>query len=163
MYEEFSNISAPVSVSGNSKLNLNPDAAAESWIDGLIATGAEVLATYEHPRFADFAAVTSKASGIGRVTLVGCVPNLSLASSIISWASPVAASNELVEGAQLPVYVASGATTKGKRVSFAFNWGWQPQELTLAVKALDPISGESLEAGKKILLTGWSTRILVSQ
>ncbi len=163
MYEEFSNISAPVPVSGNSKLNLNPDAAAESWIDGLIATGAEVLATYEHPRFADFAAVTSKASGIGRVTLVGCVPNLSLASSIISWASPVAASNELVEGAQLPVYVASGATTKGKRVSFAFNWGWQPQELTLAVKALDPISGESLEAGKKILLTGWSTRILVSQ
>jgi beta-galactosidase len=158
-YEEFSNIDGDIPVvSSGQVLSLGADASARLWIDGLIADDAEVLARYVHPRFGDFPAVTSRTVGQGRVTVVGCVPGPVLARDIVRWAASPGRAGELAGGTDLPVTVGSGALPGGGRVWFVFNWGWQPQAITLAITVTDTVTEDTLPAGTHISLAAWSTR-----
>ncbi|HMR50142.1 MAG TPA: beta-galactosidase [Arachnia sp.] len=152
-YEEFSTLEREVGVRTE-----DGDAAGAGtlWADGLIPHDATVLARYAHPRFGDFAAVTTRASGAGRVTVVGTVPDATLASWVCAQALelPPAA----VE-ASSPVTVASG-TAGGARYWFVFNWGWEPQRVRVAVPLADARTGDDLPAGAELELGPWDVRIL---
>ncbi|MGX9901048.1 beta-galactosidase [Arthrobacter sp. SA17] len=92
-YEEFSNLERKVTVTGaGGELQIDGASYARLWVDGLILQGARSLASYEHPRFGDFPAVTTQSHGSGRITVVGCVPSPDLAKSIVRWAVPDASS-----------------------------------------------------------------------
>jgi len=163
-YEEFSNLEQDVPVSSTSgDLRVDANAAARLWIDGLLVDDADVLARYDHPRFADFAAVTSRAVDRGRVTVVGCVPGPALASGIIRWAVPSECARGLADEMALPVTAASGSLPDGRRAWFVFNWGWQPRSLTLTGTVTDTVTGALLATGTEVSLTAWSTRTFLSQ
>ncbi|GAA1964231.1 beta-galactosidase [Agromyces allii] len=163
-YDEYSNLEQEVAVVATSDdLHLDGTAAARLWIDGLIADDADVLARYVHPRFGDFPAVTSHAVGDGRVTVVGCVPSPALASGVIRWAVPEATSHELAGETAGPVSVTSGTLPDGRRAWFAFNWGWEPQNLVLAASVADTVTGAQLQAGTDVSLAAWSTRTFLSR
>jgi beta-galactosidase len=163
-YEEYSNLEAEVAVvQASGTLPLGADAAARLWIDGLIADGSEVLARYDHPRFRDFPAVTSRAVGGGRVTVVGCVPAPGLAAGIVRWAVPRGHAQELAGDTALPVTVSSGALPDGRRAWFVFNWGWEPRAITLAAAVADTVTGELLATGTDVSLAAWSTRTFLSR
>ena len=161
-YDEYSNLEASIPVLGTDQLRTDA-AAAELWIDGLIAEGADVLANYEHPRFGDFPAVTTHRFGAGRITVVGTVPSPELAAHIAGWIAPRAIASELVGSASLPVTVSSGTLPDGGRAWFVFNWGWPRQEVTLSTPVTDLVTGGPLEAGTALSLDGWSTRAFVSR
>ena len=60
-YDEFSNLMEPVDVTAEpDTLVLPSDAAATRWIDGLQPEGATVLATYRHPHFGRWPAITTQ-------------------------------------------------------------------------------------------------------
>jgi beta-galactosidase len=161
-YEEYSNLEADVPVVWvTDNLGLDGPATARLWIDGLIPDDAQVLARYDHPRFGDFPAVTSRAVDGGRVTLVGCVPGPDLVGGLLRWAAPAAHANGLAGATALPVTVASGSLPEGRRVWFVFNWGWEPQTITLATPVADAVTGASLQAGANVSLAAWSTRTLI--
>ncbi|WP_241992350.1 beta-galactosidase [Cryobacterium lactosi] len=163
-YDEYSNLEQDVPVvSTSDELRLGAGAVARLWIDGLIADDAEVLARYVHPRFGDFPAVTSRAVDDGRVTVVGCVPGPTLASGLVSWAAAAGHGHELAGDTAEPVTVASGALPGGRRAWFVFNWGWEPQALTLAVTVSDTVTGAVLQTGTEVSLTAWSSRTFLSQ
>ncbi|MBT2538990.1 beta-galactosidase [Arthrobacter sp. ISL-69] len=163
-YEEFSNLDVPVRViSAPDGLDLDETASAEAWIDGLQLDGADVLAQYDHPRFGDFPAVTTKQQGHGRVTMVGSVPSTGLARGIFRWAAPSPVADQLAEDIRLPVYASSGRVADGRRAWFIFNWGWDKQEITLSLPVLDAASGTSYEAGTNLSLGAWSTRTFLSR
>ena len=163
-YEEYSNLEGDVAVvQASDTLPLGADAAARLWIDGLIADDSEVLARYDHPRFRDFPAVTSRAVSGGRVTVVGCVPGPALAAGIIRWAAPLGHAQELAGDTALPVTVASGVLPDGRRAWFVFNWGWEPQAITLAATVADTVTGELLVTGTDVSLAAWSTRTFLSR
>ncbi|MDQ0894918.1 beta-galactosidase [Agromyces ramosus] len=162
-YEEYSNLDDEVAVvSESDELHLD-GAAARLWIDGLIADDADVLARYEHPRFGDFPAVTSHAVGDGRVTVLGCVPNRALAGGIVRWAAGEGPGHELAGETASPVSVASGSLPGRRRVWFVFNWGWEPQVITIAADIADTVTGERLQTGTDVSLPAWSARTFVSQ
>ena len=162
-YEEFSNLRHDVPVTANGPLAASDDAVARLWVDGLISTGAEALATYDHPRFSDFPAVTTNPHGSGRITVVGTVPSPGLAADLVRWAVPSPIGNAIAPGRALPVTVASGSLPDGRRAWFVFNWGWEPQAITLAASVADPVSGATLETGTDVSLPAWSTRTFVSE
>jgi len=171
-YEEYSNLDADVRVVGEPGQLQLEGAAARLWIDGLIVDDsddgddsghAEVLARYEHPRFGAFPAVTSHAVDDGRVTVVGCVPNRALAGGIVAWAAGQGPGHELAGETASPVTVASGTLPDGRRAWFVFNWGWEPQAITLAAPVADTVSGEPLQTGTDVSLPAWSARTFVSQ
>ncbi|MET0954896.1 MAG: beta-galactosidase trimerization domain-containing protein, partial [Cryobacterium sp.] len=163
-YEEYSNLEHDVPVrAAPGGLSISPGAAARLWIDGLLADDAEVLARYDHPRFRDFPAVTSREAGTGRVSVVGCVPAPAFAADIIRWAVPAGHGRELAGDTALPVTVASGSLPDGRRAWFVFNWGWEPQAITLAATVSDTVTGTILAAGTDVSLAAWSTRTFLSQ
>ena len=163
-YAEYSNLEDDVAVVATSAdLRLDATAAAGRWIDGLIVDDAVVLARYAHPRFGDFPAVTSKTMAGGRVTVVGCVPNPAFASGIIRWAAATGHAQELVGETAAPVTVASGRLPDGRRVWFIFNWGWNPQAITLAATVADTVTGAVLQTGTAVSLAAWSTQTFISQ
>lgn len=161
-YEEFSNLQRPVGVRGTGDLTVTEGATAHAWADGLLPTDAETLVTYEHPRFGDFAAVTTRGHGAGRITVVGTVPSPTLAADLVRWAVPERVGSGILRDAVSPVTVSSGTLPDGRRAWFVFNWGWEPQRVELATDAVDAVSGHDLAAADHLDLPAWSTRCLFS-
>jgi beta-galactosidase len=164
-YEEYSNLEQEVAVTGpdDGAFELDDASHAQLWLDGLILQGAEALASYKHPRFGDFPAVTTRPHGDGRVTVVGCVPSPGLAGSIVRWASPDGLASQLVGAVERPLTVSSGVLPDGRRVWFLFNWGWGAHDVTLSHPVTDTLTGTAYEAGTKLSLGQWSTRTFVSR
>jgi beta-galactosidase len=123
-YEEFSNLEQPLVVRSTGALALSDGATGRLWADGLITEGAEVLARYEHPRFGDFAAVTTHGHGAGRITTVGCVPDAVLAADLIRYAAPRPVSADLV--ADLDLGDACGSRSRGAGRSRRSPWPVRP-------------------------------------
>ncbi|WP_062521783.1 beta-galactosidase [Demequina silvatica] len=160
-YDEFSNLDAPVPVTGEA-LSLPEGATAELWIDGLTPMDAQVLATYDHPRFSDFAAVTRADRGAGAVTTVGCVPSRQLAAAVVRSAWGEARGALLVDPPEA-VTASSGTLPDGRRVWFVFNWGWNPATVALARPVADPIACVAYAAGDHLDLAAWASLVLVAE
>ncbi|MEN2736438.1 beta-galactosidase [Microbacterium sp. X-17] len=159
-YEEYSNLESPVPVESLAG-DLADGSAATFWIDGLRPTGARALATYDHPRFKDFAASTTNAHGAGRITVVGTVPDAAYASSIAAAAIESTRTSPFgLTG--LPVTVSSG-TAAGRRYWFIFNWSWEPQTVALSASLTDATSGTALRDGATIELAAWDVRVFHSE
>ncbi len=118
-YDEYSTLDVPVGVDGTTF----GGGQAEGWADALVADGADVVATYASGIYAGQPAVTSREHGAGRVTYVGTLPDLALATSILRWAVPTTSASEWRLDA--PVTVTSGSSTVG-RVWFVSNWSPEP-------------------------------------
>lgn len=156
-YEEFSNLESPLSVDGLGDLALDPAAAAEKWVDGLVPSHARALAQYRHPWFGTFPAVTSAVHGAGSITVVGTIPDRSLATGILEHVLPDRAPSP-VDAEADAVTITSG-TAGGARFWFIFNWGWSAQRISLAEQVQDALTGASLEAGTVLELGPWDVRV----
>jgi beta-galactosidase len=161
-YDEFSNLREPVEVAGEpDTLALPPDAAATRWIDGLQPEGATVLATYRHPHFGRWPAVTTHAYGRGRITYVGTVPNPSFARALMCWAA--AGRHTAWTGLPDTVTCTSATTADGRRVRFLHNWSWDRGAVTAPADCRDALTGKHLPAGHEIELTEWDVRVLIEE
>lgn len=152
-YEEFSNVDTPVAIASS----FQTSGAALKWIDGLVATRSFVTATYEHPRFQDFAAITEAAWGEGKISVVGTVPDRVLARSLAK-SLLTQRDGEPFSGLPATVTVSSGVSGDGTRFWFVFNWSWQQQTLEVTSELLDAVSGETLS--DKLSLAAWDVRVV---
>lgn len=148
-YDEFSNLSAPVAVSGALAGHV------EGLLEGLVATDAEPIAAYDHPHFGRWAAGTTKEVGAGRITYLGAFPSLDLAESLGRWLDaghPWA--DRIVPG---QVYVHGARNRAGERLWFVHNFGWDGHSLTPSMPVVDVLTGAPAAS---VDLAGWDVRIL---
>ncbi|MGW3035311.1 beta-galactosidase [Streptomyces sp. NPDC001178] len=162
-YDEFSNLAGPVPVRGadGGPLEVPAGATATHWVEGLTPVDAEALASYEHPHFGRWPAVTTRAHGAGRVTCVGTVPGRDLARSLAAWMAP-----ETRGGwRDLPgtVTVTTGTSPDGRHVHVVHNWSWQPTRVPSPVNLSDVLSGDDVPAGAEVDLGPWDVRVLVAE
>ena len=167
-YDEFSNLDEPVPVHGSAAFPLDEGAAATAWAECLVADGADVLATYDHPHLGAWAAVTTRAYGAGRVTVVGTVPDLTLARSLARWLVPT----PLAGWSDLPPSVTVHSSTRpdGARVHVVHNWSWEATVVTVPTD-LDVIAaphGSSptptrFTAGDTVTLGAWDVFVAVAR
>jgi beta-galactosidase len=159
-YDEFSNLDAelPLQAANGSPLTLPEGAAGTRWADGLHADSADVLATYDHPHFGQFAAITTHQHGQGRITYVGTIPNPALGQALFRWLLPDAG-----PWAPLPAGVTvSGATaTDSRRIRFLHNWTWQESTVTVPVAMRDVLDDTKHQAGAQVRLGPWDVRVLL--
>jgi beta-galactosidase len=163
-YDEFSNLAASIAVTPGDGFDLPADAAATRWADGLHAEDATVLAGYAHPHFRQFAAVTTRAHGAGRITQVGTVPNPALARALMAWVvkhtpgSPPLGSWR----ATTPTQTVTSATNRhGQKVRFVHNWSWEPSTFPLPAPVVDAVTGAETAAGTDLELGAWDVRVLI--
>ncbi|WP_112237913.1 beta-galactosidase [Kribbella monticola] len=154
-YDEFSNLSHEVRVHG-AALQLGGDAAATRWADGLQVEGAEVLASYDHPHFGRWPAITTRAHGQGRITYVGTVPNGPLAVALFRWIAP-GPETELPAS----VSITSATAADGRRLKFVHNWSWDTVGVDLEEPLHDVLADTPVEG--KLTLGPWDVRVLATQ
>ena len=146
-YDEFSNVTAPVAVQGQLH------GAGTGLIEGLQLDGAEAVAVYAHPHFGRWPAATTRVHGAGRVSYLGTVPDLELATSLGQWLRADDAWGSLPAS----VSVHSAVNAAGERVWFLHNLAFEPVTVT-APLALANIVGDGDTAA--IELGPWDVRIL---
>lgn len=139
-YDEYSNLAAPIAVRGAI------EGRAERWIEGLEADGAEVVATYDHPHFGRWAAVTSVETGLGRITTVGTLPDLDLATAIGRFVGDTLPDAPRWDGR---VSAHSAVNADGERLWFVHNFSFDSVTITppVDVVALDGAPVDPLELG----------------
>ncbi|MEU6372607.1 beta-galactosidase [Streptomyces sp. NPDC046909] len=153
-YDEFSNLSAPLPVTGTAALALPPEARALHWVDGLRTRGAGELATYEHPHFGRWPAVTTHAHGAGRITYVGTVPDPAFARALLTWAAPADDPRP-----DHPSVTSTTATARdGRRVRFLHNWSWETVSVAVPGGVRDAVSG--VVYGDAVELGPWDVKVL---
>ena len=162
-YDEFSNLSQELPItSDGSGLSLPPGSAGTRWVDGLQLSGATAVATYDHPHFGRWAAITSKAHQLGRITIIGTVPNPILAQAIFDWLAPTGPRPSWID---LPpsVTASSGTGRAGQRVHFLHNWSWTPTQATAPRPLQDALGDTTFDSGDPIPLGPWDVRLLVER
>lgn len=148
-YDEFSNLTERLPVTGTLV------GSVELLVEGLTPVGATVLASYEHPHFGRWPAATTHEYGAGRVTYVGGIPDLELATALGSW---IGAENPWSEQLVPGVLTAHGATNgSGQRVWFLHNFGFEPRVVTVPSPMTDALTGARVES---IEFGAWDVRVL---
>lgn len=160
-YEESSNLQTPLPLTAVGDFPLPDDARATVWVDGLIATDADVLLEYDHHAMGRFAALTTRAHGAGRVTHVGTIPNPALSAALVNWLTASDAPRWALKGTAVTAH--SGKTSAGDRVWFVHNWS--PDEVSVPVPAgmTDAASGERLDGSRPLRLAGWDCAVFVER
>lgn len=164
-YLEYSNLSVdlPLRAGPPAPAEAHPElaagATATAWADGLVTEGATVLATYDHPHFARWPAITTHRSGRGRLTWVGTLPDDATIRALARWAVPRPAN---ARWAPFPLSVAvSGAVRRdGSHLSFLTNWSAEPVTLRAPAPVRDILSGVDIPSGEPIVLDAWDVRLV---
>lgn len=157
-YQEFSQLDVDLELRPSAEFNVSPTSRASRWLDYLEEDGASVLANYIHPEFGRYPAITTAQTGMGRITVVGTLPNPDLAADLILWASPAGARgwDDLPEA----VTVHSSTTRDGRRLHFVHNWSREP--LTVPTPhAMDNLLDREQVNLDKIELGPWDVKVLI--
>ena len=159
-YDEFSNLREPIEVVADpEQLPGAGGATATRWVDGLIAEGATILATYQHPHFGRWPAITTNTVGRGRITYVGTVPDLRLASAVLRWAD--AGRVRAWSGLPAGVTCTGGTVADGRRVRFLHNWSFGAARVTAPLDCRDALNHKAVPGGSEVELGSWDVRVLV--
>ena len=160
-YEEYSNLDSPIEIAGSESFTVSAEARATRWLDSLILDGADQLATYDHVEFGRFPAITTHATGSGRITYVGTVPNPALAADLIRWAVPTPIATGWTRSPT--VTVASGLTDGGKRLWFVSNWSSVAATVTTPIAVTEATGGETFASGHDFSLEPWASLVLADE
>lgn len=154
-YQEFSNVDLPVRVVGEtSDFEIADGASAREWIDGLVPTSAEPLASYQHPFFGHFPAIVTNRHGAGQITTMGCLPDRVLATNLIRWLCP----DPHPSWGGLPAAVSVSAATlrDGRRLHVVHNWSWDSHEVT----PLRPMANLDGAPVPTVRLAAWDVQLV---
>lgn len=152
--DEMASLPSPVPVHGLL------EGAATGFAEGLDASGAEVLARYQHPHLGRWAAVTTRPAGAGRITVVGTVPDQGLAAGLARWLVPHAAHGWTTND---PVTVSTSTALNGAaRLHVLHNWSWDEATAWPSSPVTDMLSGSRYSPAESVTLGAWDVRLLRS-
>ena len=155
-YNEFSHLTLELPVHGFEQSG----GMATQWVDSLIVDDAQVLATYEHPFFKTFPAVTTKEFGKGRATYIGTLPNYELSKGISQWIRSTIASHDRPTSKSAAVTTNSAINSQGKELHFIFNWGWESVKVNVPFTAKSAISDIEINSNNSLEIGPWSFEVV---
>jgi beta-galactosidase len=155
-YNEFSHLTLELPVHGFEQSG----GTATQWVDSLIVDDAQVLATYEHPFFKTFPAVTTKEFGKGRATYIGTLPNYELSKGISQWIRSTIASHDRPTSKSAAVTTNSAINSQGKELHFIFNWGWESVKVNVPFTAKSAISDIEINSNSSLEIGPWSFEVV---
>ena len=154
-YEESTSLLQPIQVTGLG-------GHAQWYAHCLIPEGAEVIAGYDHPFLAHYAAVTTHRYGKGQLTVLGCFADRTLSGALARW---VAAESSPVD----PWRAALGATQShvacrtadGRTLHLIHNWSWHPSRYILPASVTALGADTAVSSDQPIELGAWDVQLLL--
>lgn len=135
------------------------------FIELLMPEGAEVWATYDHPYWGRYAAITHHQTGNGGTTYLAGYPTPALLRATLTKAVGLAALDEQHRpdpGTAFPIIVRDGTNRAGRVIRYVLNYAGQPSRYThRRASAHDLLSGRAISRNSTVEIPAWDLMILV--
>lgn len=127
--------------------------AAEHFMELLVPEGAEVLASYAHDAYREYAAITRHRVGQGSALHLGTMTSPELLTAVLALAVREAGVGDWAQELAGTVTVRRGHNAAGRAITYLLNYSAEPVELT------SPVAGRSVLADDAAVAVGDPLRI----
>lgn len=129
------------------------------WMELLTPIAAKTLATYDHPHWGSYAAVTENPYGAGTAVYLGCYFDQALLKELLTYI--VTSAGITLPAEQYPVVIKRGINDYNKQVTYYFNYADEPAAATWNGKdALLLMQEQTIRNGDVLTIEGWNFLIL---
>lgn len=137
------------------------DASITSWMELITPTTAVVLATYDHPEWHTYAAVTRNQYGEGTATYIGCMTSPQALRTILEDTLKHAGLWDKEQELEFPIITKKGFNDEGKLIRYYFNYSGTNQSLQYPYQSgTELLSEKSVSLGQEITLDPWGFVII---
>ncbi|HUU14884.1 MAG TPA: beta-galactosidase [Terriglobia bacterium] len=159
-YQEFSNLRHPLALKGD-PFGAGDKNQVSAWAEMLMPESAKVLASYDHPFFGKFAAITRNNYGKGTLTYEGTFLSDELQKRVLfgelQQARLTGPDQELPEA----VTVRHGTGNSGKTLHFYLNYSSDAQKFAYSYgDGVEMLSEGSVRKGQTLTLAPWDVAII---
>lgn len=137
----------------------NAHPAANVFMELLVSEGAEVLASYEHYNWKDYAAITRKHYGKGQAVYIGCMTDEETLKSVYKAVLPEAGVE--IPEYHYPIIVRKGLNDLGKTVCYFLNYSGMELEMPYDYKnGIELLENTAVENGTALQMPAWGVKIV---
>lgn len=137
----------------------NTDARAKVFMELLIPEGAEILASYDHYNWKDYAAVTKNHYGNGTAVYLGCMTDSETLKAVME--DVLAEAGVEQPAYRYPVIMRKGTNDFGKKVRYFFNYSSGEQKVPYFYEnGTEVLSGDKVENQTTLELPAWGVKII---
>jgi beta-galactosidase len=135
--------------------------AVEGWAELLTPTTAEVIASYDHLHWGQYAAITRNRYGIGTATYIGCMTSGAIMARVLEQAVKGADLWGADQELSFPLITRWGINDAGKTVHYYFNYSDVPQSLRYPHgDGIELLSDASVRQGDVRAIDPWGVVIV---
>ena len=137
----------------------NAHPAANVFMELLVSEGAEVLASYEHYNWKDYAAITRNHYGKGQAVYIGCMTDEETLKSVYKAVLPEA--DVEIPEYHYPIIVRKGLNDLGKTVCYFLNFSGMELEMPYDYKnGIELLENTAVENGTALQMPAWGVKIV---
>ena len=145
-----------VGLSGNIA---HKESEAKVFMELLIPKEAEVLASYKHYNWNEYAAITRNHYGKGTAVYIGCMTDDETLKAVITAA--LSESGVEIPEEKYPVIIRSGINDLGKKIRYFFNYSSEEQEVLYAFKdGKELLIDGRIRAQSVLKIPAWDVKII---
>ena len=137
----------------------NAHPAANVFMELLVSEGAEVLASYEHYNWKDYAAITRNHYGKGQAVYIGCMTDEDTLKAVYKAVLPEAGVE--IPEYHYPIIVRKGTNDLGKTIRYFLNYSAVELEMPYEYKnGEELLENTSVEKGAALQIPAWGVKIV---
>ena len=145
-------------INGTAK-GADEEAEAKVFMELLMPQEAEVLASYDHYNWKEYAAITKNHYGKGTAIYIGCMTDDNTLKAVITEALN-SAEVEIPEY-NWPVIIRKGSNDLGKCVRYILNYSAEEQNVVYhGANGTELFSGEAVQDGETVTVSPWNVKIV---
>jgi beta-galactosidase len=131
------------------------------WIELLTPTTAKVLATYAHPHWGKYAAITQNNYGQGIATYIGCFPTDEVMGNVLEEAARQAGLWGLDQELSFPIITKTGINDENKTLHYYFNYSDYPATINYPHDdGQEIMDNKAIKTNEQIHLKPWGIAII---
>ena len=157
-YDQFT-FPKNVGLTGEIISKKNSLSEAKVFMELLTADGAEVLASYEHYNWKDYAAITRNHYGKGQAVYIGCMTDEDTLKAVYKAVLPEAGVE--IPEYHYPIIVRKGTNDLGKTIRYFLNYSAVELEMPYEYKnGEELLENTSVEKGATLQMPAWGVKIV---
>ena len=161
-YQEFSNLEQPLALRGD-PFHVGESNRVSQWAEFLDVTTARPLATYDHPFFGQWAAITENQFGRGTLLYEGTAVSDALQQALVQHALEASGIAFDPDGFRSTVRVRRGINSQGRTVTYLFNYSSKARTAKYGgPSGHDILTGKAVSAGEELAISPWDLAIVES-
>jgi beta-galactosidase len=159
-YQEFSNLDQPLALKGD-PYQASDQNQVSAWAEFLQLDHAQSLATYDHPFFSQWPAITRNQYGSGELVYEGTKLSDTLQSKIVLDCLKSAGLTSPDQQLPASIHVKHGVNRTGKQLHYYLNYSSETKSFPYPYAAAsDLLTGSAIASNQSITLKPWDLAIL---